>query len=120
MAEAIIHTQEHRQQFVRSRLEMIRGYAEVQDCRRQYLLNYFGESLEAACGFCDNCQAGVIVEEQSNHPFPLNSTVVHTRFGKGRVLRYEADKMVVLIEAVGYKTFAIDLVMQQGLLKQIE
>lgn len=109
---------ERRQQFERSRLEMIRGYAELQDCRRQYLLNYFGESLDEPCGFCDNCKAGIIIESNSNLPFPINSTVIHTNFGKGRVLRYEGDKIVILFETVGYKTFALELV--QGLLKLVE
>lgn len=95
----------------------MRGYAELQGCRRQYLLNYFGESLDEPCDFCDNCQAGVIVES-SNHPFPINSTVIHTNFGKGRVLRYEGNKIVILFETVGDKTFALELV--QGLLKQLE
>lgn len=42
-AAAATRAQERRQQFVRSRLEMMRGYAEVRNFRRQYLLNYFGE-----------------------------------------------------------------------------
>lgn len=106
-----------RQQFMRSLLEMMRGYAKVQDCRRQYLLNYFGEPLAQPCGFCDNCKAGVTVEDDGNQPFPLNSCVIHTNFGKGRIMRYEGDKMVIMFDTVGYKTFAVDIA--QRLLKQI-
>lgn len=97
---------------------MMHGYAELQDCRRQYLLNYFGESLHETCGFCGNCKAGTIVEENSNLSFPINSIVIHTHFGKGPVLRYEGDKIIILFETVGYKTFALELV--QGLLKQLD
>ena len=106
-----------RQQFERSRLEMMRGSAKLQDCRRQYLLNYFGEFLDEPCGFCDNCKAGIIVKSNSNLPFSIDSTVIHTNFGKGRVWRYEGDKIVILFETVGYKTFALELV--QRLLKQV-
>jgi ATP-dependent DNA helicase RecQ len=97
---------------------MMRGYAELQDCRRQYLLNYFGESLDEPCGFCDNCKAGRILESNSNLSFSINSTIIHTNFGTRRVLYYEGDKIVILFETVGYKTFALELV--QGLLKQLE
>jgi superfamily II DNA helicase RecQ len=41
-AAAATLAQERRQQFERSPLEMMRSYAELQDCRCQYLLNYFG------------------------------------------------------------------------------
>ncbi|GAB1542103.1 RecQ family ATP-dependent DNA helicase [Scytonema sp. NUACC21] len=117
-AKAAALSEERHKQFVRSRLEMMRNYAELQDCRRQFLLNYFGEALTNKCGFCDNCQAGITIEENVSHPFPINSTVIHTNFGKGRVMRYEADKMVILFEKVGYKTFAVELV--RGLLKLLE
>ncbi|WP_315889759.1 RecQ family ATP-dependent DNA helicase [Kovacikia minuta] len=50
IAEAAIQIQERQQQFERSRLEMMRGYAEVRGCRREFLLNYFGEKFEAPCG----------------------------------------------------------------------
>jgi len=113
--------QECYQHYVRSRLEMMRGYAEVRDCRRKYLLNYFGETLEEPCGFCDNCKAGVVVEEDSDsHPFPLNSRVVHSSWGEGEVMRYEGDKIVILFDEVGYKTFAVDFVRLRGLLKQAD
>ncbi|WP_414172867.1 RecQ family zinc-binding domain-containing protein [Clavibacter tessellarius] len=38
-----------------SRLEMMRGYAETQQCRRQFLLGYFGEESPERCGNCDAC-----------------------------------------------------------------
>jgi ATP-dependent DNA helicase RecQ len=38
------------------RIEKMRLYAEHLDCRRAYLLEYFGEAAAAACGNCDNCQ----------------------------------------------------------------
>lgn len=116
--QAATLAQQRRQQFMRSRLEMMRNYAELRDCRREFLLNYFGEPVENKCGFCDNCQAGITVETDTFQPFPINSYVIHTSYGKGQVMRYEADKMVVLFEKFGYKTLAVELV--QKLLKQVE
>jgi ATP-dependent DNA helicase RecQ len=37
------------------RLEAMIQYAETVACRRRRLLAYFGESTEAACGYCDLC-----------------------------------------------------------------
>ncbi|MFI6623175.1 RecQ family ATP-dependent DNA helicase [Streptomyces sp. NPDC050528] len=38
-----------------SRIDMMRGYSETTDCRRQFLLGYFGDSAPVPCGACDNC-----------------------------------------------------------------
>jgi ATP-dependent DNA helicase RecQ len=120
-AQEAIRAQERYQQYLRSRLEMMRGYAEVRDCRREYLLNYFGEKLEEPCGFCDNCKAGVVVEDDSGSKlFPLSSRVVHSSWGEGVVMRYEGDKMVILFDEVGYKTLGVDLVKQRGLIEQVD
>ncbi|MBE9180663.1 ATP-dependent DNA helicase RecQ [Oculatella sp. LEGE 06141] len=117
---AALDAQEQWAQFERSRLEMMRGYAEVKDCRREYLLNYFGEEQDEPCGFCDNCKAGVTVEETDRQPFPINSQVVHRSWGKGTVMRYEGDKIVVLFEKVGYKTLGLGVVALRGLLRRVE
>lgn len=97
---------------------MVRGYAEVCGCRREYLLNYFGEGLEDPCGYRDNCEAGIVAEDAGGEPFPVNSRVVHGEWGKGLLQRYEGGKMVVLFDEVGYKTLSVDLVTERGLLEE--
>jgi ATP-dependent DNA helicase RecQ len=47
-----------RKQLDRSRLEMMLEYAETRACRWQFLLGYFGGTLDEPCGFCDTCDAG--------------------------------------------------------------
>lgn len=37
------------------KLEAMLGFTEITSCRRQALLHYFDETLEQACGNCDNC-----------------------------------------------------------------
>ena len=37
------------------RLTSMLGLCEVTSCRRQVLLRYFGDTLDAPCGNCDNC-----------------------------------------------------------------
>jgi ATP-dependent DNA helicase RecQ len=39
----------------RGKLEALVGYCETAVCRRQVLLNYFGEALAEPCGNCDTC-----------------------------------------------------------------
>ncbi|WP_329352846.1 RecQ family ATP-dependent DNA helicase [Streptomyces sp. NBC_01261] len=47
-----------------SRIDMMRGYAETTDCRRRFLLGYFGDSVPVPCGACDNC-TGPVTEPAS-------------------------------------------------------
>jgi len=39
----------------RQKLDAMLGLCEVTECRRQVLLRYFGDHLEAPCGNCDTC-----------------------------------------------------------------
>ena len=57
-AEEAAEAQENLRKFARSRIEMMRGYADMTDCRREYILNYFGEVYAPPCDNCDNCLAG--------------------------------------------------------------
>ena len=116
-AEAAVEAQRNHQQFARSRLEMMRRYADEAYCRRADLINYFGEAFEPPCGNCDNCLAGHgVPEPAADQPFPVNSTVHHRQWGDGMVLRYEGDTVVILFESVGYRTLLVDLAEDERLL----
>src|SRR5215203_6083249 len=116
-AEEAAEAQENLRKFARSRIEMMRGYADMNGCRREYILNYFGEVYTPPCDNCDNCLAGLSgVNPPSTLPFPINGKVMHKVWGSGLVMRYAGDTMVVLFDCVGYRTLAVDLVMREGLL----
>ncbi|HEV7776411.1 MAG TPA: DNA helicase RecQ [Luteibacter sp.] len=46
---------DERKRVERQKLESLLGYAEATRCRRQLLLEAFGERHDGACGNCDNC-----------------------------------------------------------------
>ncbi|ACO47567.1 RecQ family ATP-dependent DNA helicase [Deinococcus deserti] len=117
-ATQVTEAQEHRRAFERSRLDMMRSYAECTGCRREFLLNYFGEALATPCGSCDTCKAKP--EEgrtaDSKRPLPLGMRVDHPTFGEGLVMHYEGDKITVLFDQQGYQTLALGIVLENNLL----
>jgi len=114
---AAAHDEEVAARLERTRVEMMRQYSETRDCRRQFLLNYFGEEYERRCGNCDNCDRGTTtIDEQG--PFALNSRVRHALWGEGLVLRYEGATMTVLFDEVGYKSLSVEVVSSGGLLEE--
>lgn len=46
---------DHFKRVERQKLDAMLGLCEVTKCRRQVLLNYFGDELETPCGNCDTC-----------------------------------------------------------------
>lgn len=114
----VMDAQASQKERLNSRLEMMRGYAEVKGCRRKYLLNYFGEAFEGPCGNCDRCAAG-IEPQPGARPFALHSQVLHRTWGPGQVMRYSGDRMTVLFEKGGYKVLSAQLVKQEQLLRPL-
>jgi ATP-dependent DNA helicase RecQ len=108
---------ERHREFERSRLEMMRAYAETDGCRRDFVLSYFGEEHEVPCWNCDNCDAGLVQADSRPRPFAIGDLVRHPEWGQGEVQRYDRDHVVVLFEAVGYKTLGLDLVAAHELLQ---
>ena len=112
-----------RERFADSRLAMMRGYAEHDGCRRQFLLSYFGEEAPDRCGRCDWCEAhpgagggdGAVRDAR----FPPGTRVRHHDWGEGEVQRVERDQLVVLFDAIGYKTLAREVVRERRLLEPI-
>jgi ATP-dependent DNA helicase RecQ len=120
-SEAIVaaaEAEEKRRSFERSRVDMMRGYAETDGCRRAFVLAYFGEPFEGPCGSCDNCLEGRTEDATPDDvPFAVGSRVCHGQWGEGVVQRYDDDAVVVLFDEVGYKTLAIDVVEERSLLE---
>ena len=110
--------EEKRRAFDRSRVDMMRGYAEAGGCRREFILSYFGEPFAPPCGRCDNCESGRSEAAPDDVPFPVGSRVAHGRWGEGVVQRYDDDAVVVLFDEVGYKTLALDVVRERALLEE--
>lgn len=97
---------------------MMRSYAEHSGCRRDFVLSYFGEEHEPPCGNCDNCAAGLVeAETDVERPFEIGATVSHSEWGPGEVQRYDANRVVVLFESVGYRTLDLELVEEKNLLQ---
>ncbi len=113
----VLEVAEDQRRLERSRVEMMRAYAETERCRAEFLVGYFGERVER-CGVCDTCRAGTAPPpvDEAAAPFVLQSRVRHDDFGTGVVTDLESDRVTVLFDAVGYRTLALDVVEGQGLL----
>ena len=83
--EAIsFEAEERRRAYETSRLSMMRGYAETAGCRREYIMNYFGEDFDPrACRLCDNSLAPRPSSQAPTHgPFAIGMLVRHPNVGR--------------------------------------
>ncbi|MFD9467106.1 RecQ family ATP-dependent DNA helicase [Streptomyces sp. NPDC060027] len=126
----------------RSRVEMMRAYAETNGCRRRHMLGYFGESLaEGDCAGCDMCtrtqelkeapvRTGDVLSGTGPDPlepvaadgagaFPPGMRVGHSTWGEGEVMSEEGNRITVLFESVGYRTLSLPAVQARGLLTPV-
>ncbi|WP_339135222.1 RecQ family ATP-dependent DNA helicase [Streptomyces sp. f51] len=124
----------------RSRVEMMRAYAETNGCRRRHMLGYFGESLaEGDCAGCDTCARTKELKEAplrtedilsgtgpeplgpvaSEGAFPPGTRVGHRTWGEGEVMSEEGNRITVLFESVGYRTLSLPAVQARGLLTPV-
>jgi ATP-dependent DNA helicase RecQ len=91
---------EREHEIERSRLEMMRRYAEHKGDRRSFLLSYFGQ----------------VSPGSAPEPFPVGGRVVSDRWGEGTVQRYDGDQVTVLFDEHGYRDLLVSLVVERGLL----
>ncbi|HET9125227.1 MAG TPA: RecQ family ATP-dependent DNA helicase [Solirubrobacteraceae bacterium] len=125
---AAAEAEQDRREFDRSRVEMMRAYADRRGCRRSFLLAYFGEEYEPPCGNCDNCDAGrsgaggaepdaPFAEQEPG--FSVGDRVAHEEWGEGQVLELEGNRVTVVFDSVGYRTLELSIVVERGLLQRV-
>jgi len=98
---------EEQKQIEHRKLNALLGYCETTRCRRQVLIEYFGERRDEACGNCDNCISPSESYDGTTEAQMALSNVYRTeqRFGAGhlsdvligsrgeRVLRFGHDRL---------------------------
>jgi ATP-dependent DNA helicase RecQ len=119
VVDAVVERAEAQRKLEGSRVEMMRAYAETERCRSAFMLGYFGAEVRDRCGICDNCVAGLAPDEAADPgvPYAVQSTVRHAEFGLGTITDVEEDRITVLFEDEGYRTLALDLIEERGLLE---
>ena len=100
----------------RTRLTMMRRYAEHTGCRRSFLLSYFGQDYPGPCGNCDN-DLGPAEPAPGAVPFAVGARVVSERWGDGTVQRYDGNRVTVLFDEHGYRELFLPVVLERGLLR---
>jgi ATP-dependent DNA helicase RecQ len=102
----------------RSRVEMVRAYAEHPTCRRAFLLSYFGEQFTPPCNNCDNCNAGhgIPTATPGDTAYTIGTRINHPTFGPGTIQHIESGILTIAFDTTGYKTLSEEIVLQQGLL----
>ena len=109
---------EREDEIERTRLTMMRRYAEHAGCRRSFLLSYFGQDYPGPCGNCDNDLAHA-EPARAEVPFAVGSRVVSERWGEGTVQRYDGDQVTVLFDEHGYRELFVPVVLERGLLRPV-
>ncbi|MES2702988.1 MAG: DNA helicase RecQ [Bacteroidota bacterium] len=72
------------------KLDMMQEYCEHEGCRRQYLMQYFGEPFPAYCGSCDYCMSSLEEKDVTIDAQKLLSAIVRTeeRYGAGYIIDF--------------------------------
>ncbi len=86
------------------KLEALLGFCETHRCRRQVLLDYFGEELKEPCGNCDTCLEQVDTIDGTILAQKALSCVYRTgqRFGAGYLIEILLGTMNDRIERSGH------------------
>jgi ATP-dependent DNA helicase RecQ len=109
---------EQENEIERTRLMMMRRYAEHPGCRRSFLLSYFGQDYPGPCGNCDN-DLEHPEAERTDVPFAVGARVISERWGEGTVQRYDSDQVTVLFDEHGYRELYLPVVLERGLLRPL-
>lgn len=93
------------------KLDQMAAFAESERCRRQYLMNYFGEAHPSRCGSCDYCLSVFETQDITREAQMALSAVarLNQRYGKGLVVDFLRGSQSVKItpEMRELKTYGV-------------
>ncbi len=95
---------ESRQRVEQLKLNALLGFCETTRCRRQVLLEYFGDSLPSRCGNCDTCLEPVDSWDGTVAAQKAMSAILRTgqRFGQGHVTDVLRGERTEKVERFGH------------------
>lgn len=75
---------------LKKKLMQMKEFAEYEGCRRQYILQYFGEKAPAYCGSCDYCLSNLEHRDATIEAQKLLSAVIRTgqRYGTDYIIDF--------------------------------
>ncbi len=99
---------EQHKRLERRKLDALLGFCETTVCRRQVMLNYFGESYAKPCGNCDNCLEPVQTWDGTRAAQMALSCVYRTgqRFGVGHLIDVLLGKTTSQTERFNHHTLS--------------
>lgn len=132
---AMVEGNEQQSALMIRKLQQMADFAEMQSCRRQYLMQYFGEQHGGQCKSCDYCLSSFDVQDVTVEAQKVLSAVyrLKERYGKGIIVDFLRGSQSVKITAymrelptygkgsVHHKAFWMELIrhlITQGLLKE--
>ena len=100
---------EERKWHERKKLDALLGWCEATECRRRPLLAYFGDTLEADCGNCDNCFAPPATYDGTEAAQKLLSAVYRTgqRFGAAHVVDVLLGNETEKVTSYGHERLSV-------------
>jgi ATP-dependent DNA helicase RecQ len=110
---------DERKRVERQKLESLLGYAEATRCRRQLLLDAFGEIYAQPCGNCDNCLAPPTTWDATVAAQKALSCIYRSgqRFGAGHlidILRGEGGERVMSLGHDKLSTYGVGADMDEA------
>ncbi len=99
---------EERKWVERQKLDAMLAYCELATCRRVYLLRYFGEHPEGACGHCDTCLVPPATWDATEPARKLLSAIYRTgqRFGANYLIEHLRGETSERAERCGHTTLS--------------
>lgn len=96
---------------MKKKLFQMKEFAESESCRRQYILNYFGEKAPSYCGSCDYCLSNLEQRDATIEAQKFLSAVVRTgeRFGTDYLIDFlrGSQSAKIIEEHKAIKTYGI-------------